>query len=77
MIEQQLAVAKDLGFDCAFMSRETKSQVFNSYKRFPLRNGIFRRENPMWKENYWLPKIAWTPANSNKIVMEKEDGSYS
>ena len=53
MIEQQLAVAKDQGFDCAFMSRETKSQAFNHN----VSSGMaYSTRNTQCGKNYWLPE---------------------
>ena len=79
MIEQQLAVAKDQGFDCAFMSRETKSQAFNHYKKYlPQEWHTPEQKYMMWKEKTTgYQKIIWTPVNSSILIMEKEDGSYN
>lgn len=78
MIEQQLAVAKDLGFDCAFMSRETRHQAFNHYKKHLPQTWTTPDEKYlMWKQNTTVyQNIMWTPVNSSILTMEREDGSY-
>ena len=79
MIEQQLHVAKELGFSCAFMSRETKHQAFNHYKKWLPQEWHSPEEKfLMWKEKTkGYQKIIWTPVNGNELIMEREDGSYN
>jgi len=73
MIEQQLDAAKTLGFDCAFMSRETKTQAFNHYKKYlPQVWNCPKEKYRMTKKDY--QHIAWTPINSNTLIMENQNG---
>lgn len=69
MIEQQLDTAKLLGFDCAFMSRETKKQAFNHYKKhLPQEWHCPNIKYKMTDSSYQY--IAWTAINSDELVME-------
>lgn len=71
MIGQQLEVAKQLGFDCAFMSRETKTQAFNHYKKHLLQKWIAPKERyKMYNDGY--QHIIWTGLNTSELVMERE-----
>ena len=71
MIEQQLHAAKILGFDCAFMSRETKTQAFHHYKKhLPQKWYTPKDKYKMWNTGYQY--VMWTSLNSNKLIMEKE-----
>jgi len=71
-ITQQLKVASDLEFDCAFMSRETKTQAFHHYKRFLSQEWHTPKERyKMWNTGY--QHIMWTSLSGNKLDMEKED----
>jgi len=69
MIQQQLDAAKLLGFDCAFMSRETKTQAFNHYKKhLPQVWHTPDVKYRMTKKSYQY--IAWTAINSDELIME-------
>jgi len=69
MIQQQLDAAKTLSFDCAFMSRETKTQAFNHYKKqLPQLWNCPKEKYRMTKEGY--QHIAWTAINSDELIME-------
>ena len=71
MIDQQLTVAKQLGFDCAFMSRETKTQAFNHYKKYLPQ--LWHTPDQLYRmtENDYQ-HIAWTPINNTELSMEKK-----
>lgn len=73
MIKQQLEVAKELNYDCAFMSRETGYQSFNYYKKYL---NFVQWNSP--KERYKMynngyQSIMWTPINSTVLNMESEN----
>jgi hypothetical protein len=71
MISQQLEVAKKLGYDCAFMSREMKQQAFNHYKKYLPQEWFSSNDRYlMYYKGY--QHIMWTPLNNNKLIMEKE-----
>lgn len=72
MIEQQLAAAKLLDFDCAFMSRETKKQAFNHYKKHLPQQWHVPSERYVMT-NKSSHHIMWTPLNSSQLVMRKEN----
>lgn len=64
MIEQQLEVARILGYDCAFMSRETKTQAFHHYKRFlPQQWYTDEKRYRMTEDDY--QHVMWTSINNN------------
>lgn len=71
MIDQQLTVARQLGFDCAFMSRETRTQAFNYYKKYLPQ--LWHTPKTLYRmtENSYQ-HIAWTPINRTKLTMEKK-----
>lgn len=71
MIQQQLEVAKNLNFDCAFMSRETKLQAWNHFKKYLPQEWHTPNERHLMYNNGYQ-HIMWTPLNSNNLVMEKE-----
>ena len=71
MIDQQLTVAKQLGFDCAFMSRETKKQAFNHYKKHLPQTWFTSNEKYLMTGNSYQ-HVMWTSINSNTFIMEKE-----
>ena len=76
MIQQQLDISITLGFDCAFMSRETKKQAFNHYKKYlPQTWYCSDVKYKMVGKSYQY--IMWTPLNSNELIMENTDGSYN
>jgi hypothetical protein len=75
MIQQQLDIAKILDFDCAFMSRETKTQAFLHYKKFlPQSWHVTDDKYIAWRSDgsSVYQHIMWTPLNSNEFIMEKE-----
>lgn len=71
MIDQQLDAAKQLGFDCAFMSRETKKQAFNHYKKH-LPQQWFTPDKKYFMIGSSYQHVMWTPINSNTFIMEIE-----
>ena len=72
MISQQLMVAKELNFDCAFMSRETRTQAFNHYKKhLPQEWHTPSHRYKMWDTGY--QHIMWTSLNGNELDMEQEN----
>ena len=73
MIHQQIKVAETLGFDCAFMSRETKTPAFNYYKKyFPFEWNVPHKKYRMIEDMY--QHIIWTSINSTVLDMEFENG---
>ena len=63
MIHQQVKAAETLGFDCAFMSRETKTQAFNHYKKFlPFEWNVPNKKYRMIEDMYQY--ITWTSINN-------------
>lgn len=70
MIEQQLRAAWLLEYDCAFMSRETKTQAFNHYKKHLQQPWYSSDKKYRMTENSYQ-NIMWTPLNSNELIMEK------
>jgi len=68
MINQQLDVAKQLGFDCAFMSRETKKPAFHHYKKH-LPHKWFTPSKKYLMVGNSYQHVMWTPINSNKFIM--------
>lgn len=71
MIQQQLDIALNLGFDCGFMSREKKTQAFNYYKKHLPQKWYSPPERYLIYHNGYQ-HIMWTPINSNEFTMEKE-----
>lgn len=76
MVEQQIATAKDMGFDCGFMSRETRRQAFHHYKKHLPQEWHTPTERYLMYHNGYQ-HIMWTPINNNIFKMEKENGNYS
>ena len=73
MIHQQVKAAETLGFDCAFMSRETKTQAFNHYKKFlPFEWNVPHKKYRMIEDVY--QHITWTAINNTVLNMESENG---
>jgi hypothetical protein len=73
MIHQQVKVAETLGFDCAFMSRERKTQAFNHYKKFlPFKWNVSNKKYRMIENMY--QHIMWTAINNTVLNMEFENG---
>lgn len=72
MISQQLDAAKQMDFDCAFMSRETNTQAFNHYKKHLPQQWITPKERyKMYNDGY--QHVMWTALNTFELVMEKEN----
>lgn len=70
MILQQVEVAQDLNFDCAFMSRDTKFPAFKHYKKYIPGNWIVEDEMCNVYENGYQ-YIMWTPLNKHTLEMSK------
>ena len=71
MIDQQLNAANQLGFDCAFMSRETKKQAFNHYKKH-LPQQWFTPDEKYFMIGSSYQHVMWTPINNDTFIMEIE-----
>ena len=72
MIHQQVKAAEILGFDCAFMSRETKHQAFNHYKKFlPFEWNVPHKKYRMIENTY--QHIMWTAINDTVLNMESKN----
>lgn len=76
MIEQQLAAGLYLGFDCGFMSRETKFASFNHYKKHLPQVWHSPSDRYVMTDNSHQ-NVMWTPLNSNEFIMEKSNGNYN